>query len=154
MKTYEFDALIRKHEEQDAAYIEFPYSVEEEFGTKGQVKVQATFDGHPYRGSLAKMGLPCHCLGIRKDIRKVIGKEAGEVVHVMIRHDLEERSVQVPGDLEDLLFSNPAAKVNFGKLSYSHKKKYVDWINDAKKEETRLNRMTQAIVLLTDNKKL
>ncbi|WP_010233489.1 DUF1905 domain-containing protein [Clostridium arbusti] len=39
MKSYEFDAVIKKHGTIDAAYIEFPYDVEKEFGTKGQVKV-------------------------------------------------------------------------------------------------------------------
>lgn len=44
MKTYEFDAVIIKQGDIDAAYIEFPYDVEEEFGTKGQVKVRATIN--------------------------------------------------------------------------------------------------------------
>lgn len=48
MKTYEFDAVIIKKDSIDAAYIEFPYDVEKEFNTKGQVKVKATFDGYEW----------------------------------------------------------------------------------------------------------
>lgn len=40
MKSYSFQAQIQKHDGMDAAYITFPYDVEQEFGTKGQVKVQ------------------------------------------------------------------------------------------------------------------
>ena len=62
MKVYEFDAEIIKHEGIDGTYVEFPYAVEKEFGTRGQVKVWATFDGYEYRGSLANMGFHrCRC---------------------------------------------------------------------------------------------
>lgn len=83
-KRYEFDAVILKVPDIDAAYIEFPYDVKEEFN-KGRVKVEATFDGYPYSGSLVRMKTPGHIIGIRKDIRKAIGKQPGDVVHVTIK---------------------------------------------------------------------
>jgi len=83
-KTYEFDAPILKVPDIDGAYIEFPYDVVEEFG-KGRVKVQATFDGEPYAGSLVRMKTPGHILGIRKDIRAKIGKQPGDIVRVTIK---------------------------------------------------------------------
>lgn len=88
-KLYEFDAVIQKVPDLDGAYVEFPYSVREEFG-KGRVKVLATFDGHPYQGSLVRMGTACHIIGIRKDIRKMIGKQPGDTIRVTIREDGEE----------------------------------------------------------------
>lgn len=86
-KTYEFDAVIRKVPDMDGAYIEFPYDARAEFG-KGRVSVSSTFDGYPYRGSLVRMGTPCHIIGIRKDIRKAIGKQPGDTVRVTIREDM------------------------------------------------------------------
>ncbi|WP_303864527.1 DUF1905 domain-containing protein [Alkalibaculum bacchi] len=83
-KIYEFDAIILKVPDIDGAYIEFPYDVREEFG-KGRVKVHATFDGEPYDGSLVRIKTPCHIIGIRKDIRAKIGKQAGDTVHVTIQ---------------------------------------------------------------------
>ena len=83
-KRYEFDAIILKVPDIDGAYIEFPYDVKEEFN-KGQVKVEATFDGYPYSGSLVRMKTPGHILGIRKDIRQAINKQPGDVVHVTIK---------------------------------------------------------------------
>ncbi len=83
-KTYEFDALIKKVDGMDAAYIDFPYDVRKEFN-KARVKVKATFDGYPYEGSLVRMKTVNHIIGIRKDIRKEINKQAGDMVHVTIK---------------------------------------------------------------------
>ena len=49
---------------------------------------------------------------------------------------------------------NTAAKEAYHKLSYSHQKEYVEWINDAKKLETRKNRINQAIEKLIKGQKL
>jgi Domain of unknown function (DUF1905). len=82
-KRFEFDAEIKKVPDIDGAYVEIPFDVKLEFG-KGRVPVNATFDGVHYQGSLVKMKTPCHILGILKDIRKQIAKQAGDIVHVTI----------------------------------------------------------------------
>jgi hypothetical protein len=70
--------------------VRFPYDVRAEFG-KGRVKVHATFDGEPYDGSIVNMGVMnkdfsvCYIIGIRKDIRAKIGKQAGDNVAVTIQ---------------------------------------------------------------------
>lgn len=64
--------------------------MKEEFG-RGRVKVHATFDGEPYDGSIVNMGVKnadgsvCYIIGLRKDIRAKIGKQAGQTVKVSIR---------------------------------------------------------------------
>ena len=77
----EFDAVILQNEDMDAAYVEVPFDIKALFG-KGRLAVHATFDGVPYNGQIVRMGTPCHIIGIRKDIRKRIGKSFGDVVHV------------------------------------------------------------------------
>ena len=83
-KVYEFDAEIKKVPDIDGAYIEIPFDVKAEFG-KGRVPVYATFDGVPYEGSLVRMKTPCHIIGVRKDIRAQIGKQAGDTIHVTLK---------------------------------------------------------------------
>lgn len=83
-KIYEFDAILQKVPDIDGAYVEFPYDVRKEF-QKGRVKVYVEFDGEPYEGSLVRMGTPGHIVGVRKEIRKKIGKVPGDMVHVLIR---------------------------------------------------------------------
>ncbi|GHV74968.1 hypothetical protein AGMMS49940_22700 [Spirochaetia bacterium] len=89
-KTYEFEAEIKKVPDIDGAYIEFPYDIVKEFG-KGRVKVTAKFNDESYDGSIVNMGVKnkdgsiCYIIGIRKDIRKKINKEAGEIIKVLIK---------------------------------------------------------------------
>ncbi|WP_018965216.1 MULTISPECIES: DUF1905 domain-containing protein [Porphyromonas] len=79
----EFEAVIRKVADMDAAYVEIPFDVKAVYG-KGRVRVKATFDGYPYTGSIVRMGLPCHILGLRQDIRRAIGKQPGDSVRVTL----------------------------------------------------------------------
>jgi len=81
--TYEFDAVIIKAPDMDAAYIEIPFDVKEAFG-KARVPVRALFDGEVYDGQLVRMGTPCHIIGVRKDIRAKIGKQPGDIIHVVL----------------------------------------------------------------------
>lgn len=83
-KTYRFTAEIKKVPDIDGAYVEFPYDVREEFG-KGRVKVHATFDGEPYMGSLVRMKTECHIIGVKKEIRRKISKQPGDIIEVTIR---------------------------------------------------------------------
>ena len=77
----EFDATILQNDGMDAAYVEVPFDIKALFG-KGRLAVHATFDGVPYSGQIVKMGTPCFIIGLRKDIRKQIGKTFGDTVHV------------------------------------------------------------------------
>jgi len=86
----EFEAVIQKVHDQDGAYIAVPFDIKSKFG-KGRLPVHATFDGEPYDGSIVNMGVKnpdgsiCYIIGIRKDIRTKIGKQAGDIIRVTIR---------------------------------------------------------------------
>ncbi len=82
-EKFTLDLVIRKVEGIDGAYVELPFDAREVFG-KGRVPVHATFDGVPYDGSIVRMGTPGYILGLRKDIRKLIGKGPGDRVKVTI----------------------------------------------------------------------
>lgn len=150
-QSYTFRASI-EDADGGGAYVTVPFDVEQAFGKK-RVKVQATIDGEPYRGSLVRMGGPCHILGVVKAIRQKIGKNPGDEVEVTIVEDTEPRVVTVPPDLQQALQSSPQAEAAFQALSYTHQKEYVAWIEEAKREQTRQSRVARAIAMLQEGKR-
>lgn len=65
----------------------------------------------------------------------------------------EKRTMELPQDLKQLLKKHKTEEVFFNKLSYTHQKEYVRWIESAKKEETRHNRLTKTISMLSEQVK-
>lgn len=133
------------------AFITIPFDVEETFGKK-RLKIKATIEGEPYRGTLVRMGGPNHMLLVLKEIREKIGKSFGDDVLVELEEDLEPRQVDLPPDLRQALQANPVAQGYFNQLSYTHQKEYVRWITEAKRDQTRLDRVRRTIELLTQGK--
>ena len=149
-----FTAPIMQHEGMNAGYVEFPFSVEDIFGTRGMVKVKALFDGKTeYRGIMSNMGTGCHILILTQEIRRKLGKSFGDAVLVELEHDLEKREVLIPEDVQNLLAEYPEAQAFFEKLSYTHRKEYINWITSAKREETRAKRVVVFIEKLLQKKK-
>lgn len=151
-RRYEFDTVIKKHPTLNSGFIEFPYDVRKEF-SKGRVRVKAVIDGALYRGSLVKMGGECHWIGVTQELRKKINKNPGDKVHVIIEEDTEERTVEIPYDLAGALNEDPKLLEYFNNLSFTHRKEYVSWIVEAKKDETRKKRVVRAVQMLRENKK-
>ncbi|HEY1161364.1 MAG TPA: YdeI/OmpD-associated family protein [Terracidiphilus sp.] len=146
MKKYKFKATIQAGIGGGAGVI-FPYDVEKEFGVKGRVPVNATFNEVPYTGSLMKCGDASHMLGVLKGIREQIGKGPGDTIDVVVWKDEEVRTLEVPAEFAKLM-KKEGLFAPFEKLSYTHRKEYCRWITEARKEETRLNRLGKAIEML------
>jgi Domain of unknown function (DUF1905)/Bacteriocin-protection, YdeI or OmpD-Associated len=142
LKRYKFTARI---EEGDGggAYVLFPFDVETEFGVKGRVPIRASIHGTPYAGSLSKYGRQ-HVLGILKSIRDQIGANIGDEIEIEIWKDDATRTIDIPADFLQALSANGYLG-QFEKLSYTNRKEYCRWINEAKTEQTRTRRVQNAV---------
>ncbi|MDO4229758.1 MAG: YdeI/OmpD-associated family protein [Capnocytophaga sp.] len=148
-KHIEFEKIILQNGDIDAAYIEFPFSTSEVFGKKGRIKVKAVFDDlAEYRGSLVKMGSERHLLILTKEIRAKIKKSFGDKVKIKLWEDTEDRKVEIPEDILELFKENEKEYAVFQKMSFTHQKEYIFWINEAKKIETRQRRKMKMIEIL------
>jgi len=146
IKTETFTATIQ-NAGGGGAFVEIPFNVEKEFGSK-RPKVKALIEGVPYRGTLVRMGSEHHMLIILKGIREQIGKTFGDEIKVTVESDAEPRLVEIPKDLIKEFKKDKQAKAVFDKLSYTHQKEYVRWIEEAKRAETRQNRIIKTIEML------
>ncbi len=145
-EKFEFDAMI-ENAGGGGAYVRIPFDVNAAFGKK-RVQVNASFDGEPYRGLLVRMGEPWHLLIVLKGIREKIGKSFGDQVHVTVEEDHDPRTVEVPPALAEALAQEPEALAFFDALAHTHRREYVNWINEAKQESTRQNRVMKTIEML------
>ena len=80
----EFDSRLEKGDNPGAWTCVVMDDVPDLFGTRGLVKIRGEIDGRPFDGALMAQGNGTHRLPVRAGLRKAIGKEAGDTVHVRI----------------------------------------------------------------------
>ena len=144
-----FEAVLTARGPKGAwTYLRIPFHVEETFGGRGTVKVLGTINGFAFRTSLMPNGDGTHHLVVSKEMMAGGGVGQGEVAKLTLEPDTAPRVVEVPADLAKAL--KGPARAAFDRMSYSHRKEYVTWIEGAKKPETRARRVEQALRAVLD----
>ncbi len=117
------------------------------------VKVKGTIDGYEIKQyHLMPMGDGNMFLPLKADMRKKIGKQAGDTVHIILYIDNDP--LEIPDEFVMCLTDEPAAMDFFYSISESEKKYYIQWIYSAKRMETRDERMAKAINKLSRRLKM
>lgn len=116
-------------------------------GRSKRPPVIAELHDHACRTTIAAYGHEFFVPLNRKN-HKAAGVAAGDRVEVVISFDAEPRTVEPRDDLAAALSTRPDARVVFDGLSYSHRREYVEWIEEAKRAETRARRIAKALDML------
>lgn len=108
----------------------------------------ATAPKGPRTGALAPKATPAHSGAPAHS-----GSPAPRGADTQTAERPSKRAVNLPQDLEHVFTLHPKAKDFFETLPYSHKREYIRWINDAKREDTRKRRLDATLEKLRAGKK-
>ena len=133
-----------------ATGIPIPDEVIEALGSGKRPPVAITIKGYTYRTTAVRMG-GRFLVPLSAENREGAGVAAGEDITVDIEPDTAPREVTLPGDLAAAM--DDAARATYDGLSYTHRKEWVRWVQEAKKPETRASRIEKTVAGLRAGKK-
>jgi hypothetical protein len=148
----DYNAIILQFGEQGEktgwTYIEIPVDVAQEIkpGNKKSFRVRGWLDEYAVTGmALMPIGEGKFIMALREEIRKSIRKGRGAMLRVRLEFDADYK-VEMPEDLQECFeFERPEAFEFFSGLAKSHQGYFIKWVNDAKTEQTRANRIANTI---------
>jgi hypothetical protein len=138
-ETQRFTAELRDAGGGGAAF-DVPPAAAEALAEAKRPPVVVTIGGHTFRTRIAVYGGQ-PMVGVSKANRAAAGVAVGDRFPVELALDTEPRTVSVPDDLAEALAADPEATAAFDRLSSSHRREYVAWIEEAKRPETRVRRL-------------
>ena len=144
-----FTATVQLHG-KTATGVEVPDEVVAALGGSQRPAVVITIGGHSYRTTAARMA-GTYLVPLSAENRAAAGVEAGDTVQVEIVLDDAPREVVLPEDLAASMTAS--ARRNYEALSFTHRKEWVRWIEEAKKPETRAARVAKTVEGLEAGKK-
>jgi Bacteriocin-protection, YdeI or OmpD-Associated/Domain of unknown function (DUF1905) len=130
-----------------ATGIEVPEAIVTGLGAGKRPAVRVTLGGYTYRTTIAPMG-GSYWIGVSAEHRAGSGVAAGDVLDVTVDVDDAPRIVTLPDDLAVALGADSAAHAFYETLSYTNQNTYATWVTDAKKPETRADRVAKSVEAL------
>ena len=130
-------------------YAAIPEIQQDKHAWFGWVKVRGSIDGYEIANyHLMPMGNGTLFLPVKAEIRKKIGKQEGDSVHVVLYS--EELPTVAADDFKLCLQDDPVACQNFSKLSAEEQKNITDWIYAARRDDLKVERIAQALDKLSN----
>ena len=120
-----------------------PFDLEEAFG-RARPPVRVTIRGHTWRTTPGVYDGVGHVV-VNRSVKEATGVDAPDRVRVTMELDEEPRTVEVPEDLQAALARDPEASTAFDRLSFTHRREYVEWVEEAKRPETRARRVAATV---------
>jgi len=134
-------------------YAALPEILLDKQGPFGWLKVKGSIDGIEIKKyHLMPMGDGKLFLPVKAAIRKLIRKQAGDVVHIVLSADQEP--LEIPEELEVCMRDEPEAWRFFQSLNENEQENYIKWIYAAKTDQTKESRIARAISRLAKHQKL
>jgi Domain of unknown function (DUF1905)/Bacteriocin-protection, YdeI or OmpD-Associated len=131
-----------------SASFTLPFDTREVWG-KAKVPVRVTINGYTWRSTVGNRG-GIQYIVVNADARRGAGVKAGDFVTITLAPDSEKREIEIPTELQKELGTKLTQRLNG--LSFTHKKEFVVWYSEAKKEDTRARRVEKMKQMLSVGK--
>jgi Bacteriocin-protection, YdeI or OmpD-Associated/Domain of unknown function (DUF1905) len=128
--------------------MKIPFNVEEVWESRARVSVKGKINGFAFRSSIFPDGEGGHTIMINKAMQTGAKVAPGEFVEMELDRDTGSREQPTPADLRKALEKNSKVKDTFSKFSESHRNEYIQWIESAKRLETRAARIKKTIAMI------
>ena len=125
-----------------SAMFPIPFDVKAAFG-RARPPVKVTIRGHTWRTTPAVYD-GVTFVGLNREVRESAGVDVGDRVRVALELDTEPRTVELPDDLRQALEEDDQ-RTAFDGLSYTHRREYVEWVEGAKRDKTRVRRIAETV---------
>jgi hypothetical protein len=133
-------------------YAAIPEVLQDKHAPFGWVQVNGFIDDVEIRHfKMMPMGNGKLFLPVKAEIRKKIGKKAGDWVHVVLYAD--DGPMEIPEELLLCLQDDPPAYETFLSYTNGQQKEFIDWIYAAKTDETKVARISETIRKITLKKR-
>jgi hypothetical protein len=129
--------------QKTATMFRVPFDLAEAFG-RARPPVRVTIRNYTWRTTPGVYGGVGHIV-VNRAAKEATGVDAGDRVRVQLELDTEPRRVTIPPDLRAALAAAPQAKAAFARLSFTHQREYVEWVEEAKRPETRARRIAATV---------
>ena len=146
----EFKAKLSGDETRKDASAAFtlPFDTRDVWG-RAKVPVKVTISGYTWRSTVGNRGGRQYIV-VNAEARKKAEVKAGDFVTIALEPDTEKREIKVPIPLQRALGAKLTQKLDV--LSFTHKKEFVMWYSEAKKDETRSRRVQKMKQMLAAGK--
>lgn len=131
-----------------SAYFTLPFDTRDVWG-KAKVPVKVAINGYTWRSTVGNRGGQQYIV-VNAAARRGAGVKAGDVVTITLEPDTEKREIEIPSQLQRKLGTKLIQKLN--SLSFTHKKEFIVWYSQARKEDTRARRVEKMKQMLSAGK--
>lgn len=154
--TIPFSAtLLRPATPKNAAwsFLVLPAKASAKLPTRGMISVEGRFAGQPFQATLEPDGQGSHWLKVTRALREAAGVAVGDTVALEIAPASEAAEARVPVDLRKALAAAPEANAQWFSLTPVARRDWIQWLDSAKKAETRERRIASSCDMLVCGKR-
>ena len=127
--------------------VEVPLDVRAVF-REARPPVRGTVNGTPFNGRISVYG-GRYYLGFNRELREAASIADGDELTIELERDDAPRDLSVPPELASAL-AEAALRDTFDALSFTHRREYVEWIEEAKRDDTRARRLARVVEMLRE----